>query len=132
MIVNNLEGNSTSQIRFKGNIQLKNLDQPKGQNSYQPNLRYQAPPFQQKQQTKSAITGQLTIFRGPDEAVSDKQPGVSTYYELQQHAISAKFKCHDPRPQNAGGSASKHYESAIVGWVRKPSLIDNSISKGEC
>ncbi|RDY02082.1 hypothetical protein CR513_14520, partial [Mucuna pruriens] len=58
--------------------------------------------------------GKLTIFKGPDEVVGDKQPGVLAYYELQQHAISAKFKCHDPRPQNAGGSASEHYESATV------------------
>ncbi|RDX86176.1 hypothetical protein CR513_32522, partial [Mucuna pruriens] len=34
---------------------------------------------------ESAIIGQLTIFRGPDEAVGDEQPGVSTDYKLQQH-----------------------------------------------
>ncbi|RDY04338.1 hypothetical protein CR513_11966, partial [Mucuna pruriens] len=56
--------------------------------------------------TKSAITVQLTIFRGPNEAASDKQPGVSTDYELQQHAILAKFKCHDPRPQNAANTSA--------------------------
>ncbi|RDX83945.1 hypothetical protein CR513_35084, partial [Mucuna pruriens] len=30
------------------------------------------------------------------------------------------------------GSASKHCEPATIGWVRKPSLIDNSKSEGEC
>ncbi|RDX85030.1 hypothetical protein CR513_33828, partial [Mucuna pruriens] len=53
--------------------------------------------------TESAIIGKLIIFRGPDEAVGDKQPGVLVDYELQQHAILAEFKCHDPRPQNVGG-----------------------------
>ncbi|RDX88507.1 hypothetical protein CR513_29886, partial [Mucuna pruriens] len=65
--------------------------------------------------TKSANIWQLTIFRGPNEAVGDKQPKDLAYYELQQHTISAKFKCHDLRPQNTGGSASKHCESATVG-----------------
>ncbi|RDY04926.1 hypothetical protein CR513_11286, partial [Mucuna pruriens] len=57
--------------------------------------------------TKSAITEQLTIFRGPDETVGDKQPRVSADYKLQQHAISAKFKCHDLRPQNAASIVSQ-------------------------
>ncbi|RDX60410.1 hypothetical protein CR513_61446, partial [Mucuna pruriens] len=56
--------------------------------------------------TESAIIGQLTIFRGSHEAISDKQLGVLTYYELQQHAILTKFKFHDPRPQNSARSGN--------------------------
>ncbi|RDY01002.1 hypothetical protein CR513_15729, partial [Mucuna pruriens] len=32
--------------------------------------------------TESAITGKLTILRGPDEVVGNKQPRVSANYEL--------------------------------------------------
>ncbi|RDX65982.1 hypothetical protein CR513_55300, partial [Mucuna pruriens] len=62
---------------------------------------------------ESAITRKLTIFRGPDEVVGDKQPGVLADYELQQHAILAKFKCHDPRPQNTSGSRPADVESKL-------------------
>ncbi|RDX61880.1 hypothetical protein CR513_59843, partial [Mucuna pruriens] len=81
---------------------------------------------------ESATTRQLTIFRGPDKAVGYKKPGVLANYELEQHAISTTFKCHNPRPQNASGLASEHYESSTIGWVRKPSFTNNSKSDREC
>ncbi|RDX82141.1 hypothetical protein CR513_37107, partial [Mucuna pruriens] len=114
MIINNLEGSNTG----RGNTQLKNSDLPKVR------LRLSAEPkipnttIPTIATTESAIIGKLTIFGGPDEVVGDKQPGVSTYYELQQHAILAKFKCHDPGPQNAGGSISKYCESVTVSGSR--------------
>ncbi|RDX99447.1 hypothetical protein CR513_17497, partial [Mucuna pruriens] len=127
-IVNNLEGNNTSRIRFKDNIQLKNSDPPKLSTvSEIPSLIVPTTTT-----TKSAITRKLTIFRGPNKAVGDKQPGVLAYYELQQYAIPAKFECHNPRSQNTGGSVCEHCESATVNWVWEPSLTDNSKSKGEC
>ncbi|RDX68646.1 hypothetical protein CR513_52337, partial [Mucuna pruriens] len=39
---------------------------------------------------ESANSRQLAIFGGPDEAASNKQSGVPTKYELQQHEILAK------------------------------------------
>ncbi|RDY03055.1 hypothetical protein CR513_13398, partial [Mucuna pruriens] len=72
MIVNNLEGNSTGQVRFKGNIQLKSSDLPKLSSEYE--IPSTAIPTATT--TESAIIGQLTILGGPDEAVGNKQPGV--------------------------------------------------------
>ncbi|RDX82203.1 hypothetical protein CR513_37034, partial [Mucuna pruriens] len=117
MIVNNLEDNNTGLVRVKGNILLKNLDLPKACLRLSAEFEIPSTIIPTTATTKSAIIGQLTIFRGPDEAVSDKKPRVLAYNELQQHAILAKFKCHNPRPQNAGGSASKHCESTTIGWT---------------
>ncbi|RDY07631.1 hypothetical protein CR513_08226, partial [Mucuna pruriens] len=44
---------------------------------------------------------QFTISRGPNEAISNKQSKVSTNHDLQQYAVSAKYDCHHPRPQDA-------------------------------
>ncbi|RDX62367.1 hypothetical protein CR513_59309, partial [Mucuna pruriens] len=81
---------------------------------------------------ESAISRQLTISRGPDEAVSNKQSRVPTKYEFQQHAVLAKYECHHPRPQDADRIAGQHYESSIVDWVQEPSLTINFESEGEC
>ncbi|RDX90581.1 hypothetical protein CR513_27535, partial [Mucuna pruriens] len=67
--------------------------------------------------TKSVITRQLTIYRGPDEVVSNKQPGVLAKHELQQHAAPAKYERHHPRPQYADSIAGQHYESSTINWT---------------
>ncbi|RDX76820.1 hypothetical protein CR513_43146, partial [Mucuna pruriens] len=48
---------------------------------------------------ESASSRQLTISRGPDEVVSNSQPGVLANHELQQYAVPAKYERHHPRPQ---------------------------------
>ncbi|RDY09016.1 hypothetical protein CR513_06692, partial [Mucuna pruriens] len=48
--------------------------------------------------TKCPTTRKLAISGGADEAVGYMQPGVSTNYELQQHAISTESESHDPGP----------------------------------
>ncbi|RDX75987.1 hypothetical protein CR513_44069, partial [Mucuna pruriens] len=126
------DSSNIGRVRVKGNIQLKNSNLPKAHLRLSAESEIPSTIVPTAATTESAIIGQLSIYRGPNEVVDNKKPGVSAYYELQQHAILAKFKCHDPRPQNAGGLASKHCESAIVDWVWKPSLIDNFKSKGEC
>ncbi|RDX75735.1 hypothetical protein CR513_44351, partial [Mucuna pruriens] len=68
--------------------------------------------------TKSSIIRQLTISRGPDEVISNKQFGVPAKHELQ--------------PQDIDRTTSQHCESSTVGWVREPSLTNNFESKGEC
>ncbi|RDX90225.1 hypothetical protein CR513_27933, partial [Mucuna pruriens] len=50
--------------------------------------------------TDSATSRQLTISGRPDEAVGNKQFGVSAKHELQQYAIPTKYECHHPRPQD--------------------------------
>ncbi|RDX74951.1 hypothetical protein CR513_45229, partial [Mucuna pruriens] len=91
MIANNLEGNSSSQVRVKGNIQLKNSDPPRACLRLSVESKILSTTIPTVATTKSAITGQLTIFKGPNEVVGNKKPRVSAYYKLQQHAISAKF-----------------------------------------
>ncbi|RDY02896.1 hypothetical protein CR513_13587, partial [Mucuna pruriens] len=55
---------------------------------------------------ENASSRQFTISRGPDEAISNQQLEVPANHELQQHAISAKYECHFPRPQDANRIAS--------------------------
>ncbi|RDY01461.1 hypothetical protein CR513_15202, partial [Mucuna pruriens] len=70
---------------------------------------------------KNATTRQLPISRGPDEVVGYKQLGVSTNYELQQHAILAEFECHDPRPQNQKSRpADAEFEPEADSLLPKP------------
>ncbi|RDX99961.1 hypothetical protein CR513_16919, partial [Mucuna pruriens] len=59
---------------------------------------------------ESAITRQLTISGGPDEAVRNKKSGVPAKHELQQYAVPAKYKSYHPRPQDVNRTASQHYE----------------------
>ncbi|RDX89354.1 hypothetical protein CR513_28930, partial [Mucuna pruriens] len=82
--------------------------------------------------TKNATSRQLIIFGGPDEVVSNKQSGVPTKHELEQYAVLVEHERHHLRPQGANWAASKHYEPITVGWVRQPTLINNSKSEGEC
>ncbi|RDX79244.1 hypothetical protein CR513_40349, partial [Mucuna pruriens] len=124
LIVNNLGGNNTGRVLVKGNIQLKNSNPPR--TLLKPILKYQASLFQQQQQ-QSAITGKLTIFGGYDEAVDDKQPGVSACYELpnnMQFQQNLNATIQDLKTNNC--------QSATVGWVWKPSLVDSSESEEEC
>ncbi|RDX80934.1 hypothetical protein CR513_38441, partial [Mucuna pruriens] len=60
----------------------------------------------------------LTISGGPDEVVSNEQPGVSTKYELQQYAVPAKHERYHPSTQDANRIASKHYEPFTGGQIR--------------
>ncbi|RDY11426.1 hypothetical protein CR513_03922, partial [Mucuna pruriens] len=55
---------------------------------------------------ESSSSRKLAIFGGPDEAASNKQSGVPTKYELQQHAIPAKYEHHHLRPQDANRTTS--------------------------
>ncbi|RDY05966.1 hypothetical protein CR513_10130, partial [Mucuna pruriens] len=66
--------------------------------------------------TKSASSRRLTIFGGPNEAISKKKLGVPTRYELQQYAISAKYERHHSRPQNANRipAGSSNLPSQII------------------
>ncbi|RDX73203.1 hypothetical protein CR513_47223, partial [Mucuna pruriens] len=82
--------------------------------------------------TENATSRQLTISKGPDETVSNKQPKVSTKYELQQYAVSAKHERHHPRHQDANRTASKHCEPFTVGRVWYSTLTNNSEFEGEC
>ncbi|RDY06533.1 hypothetical protein CR513_09467, partial [Mucuna pruriens] len=51
--------------------------------------------------TESSCSRKLTIFGGPNEVVSHKQPGVPTKHELQQYVLLAKHECHHSRHQGA-------------------------------
>ncbi|RDY10226.1 hypothetical protein CR513_05295, partial [Mucuna pruriens] len=83
MIVNNLEGNSTGQIRVKGNAQLQNSDPAKTCLKLSAESKIPTTTIPTTTTIESATTRQLLIFGGPDEAIGNKQPGVSTNYELQ-------------------------------------------------
>ncbi|RDX87490.1 hypothetical protein CR513_31032, partial [Mucuna pruriens] len=65
--------------------------------------------------TESANSRQLTIFGGLDEATRNKQYGVPTKYELQQHAVPTKHEPHHPRPQDANRTVSKYCEPITIG-----------------
>ncbi|RDX75724.1 hypothetical protein CR513_44363, partial [Mucuna pruriens] len=72
--------------------------------------------------TKSTSSRRLTIFRGPDEAVSNKQSRVPTKYALQQYAVPSEYECHPSRPQNANRIVSKHCEPfTVIGSSNLPS-----------
>ncbi|RDX75575.1 hypothetical protein CR513_44527, partial [Mucuna pruriens] len=64
--------------------------------------------------TESASSRPLAISRGPDEAASNKQSRVPTKYEIQQHAILAKYERHHSRPQNANRTVSQYYEPFTI------------------
>ncbi|RDX87746.1 hypothetical protein CR513_30743, partial [Mucuna pruriens] len=81
---------------------------------------------------RSASSRKLAIFRGPDEAASNKKFEVPTNYELQQHAILAKYEHHHPRPQDGNRIASQYCEPFIVGRIYQLALTNNSESKREC
>ncbi|RDX78135.1 hypothetical protein CR513_41645, partial [Mucuna pruriens] len=49
---------------------------------------------------------QLTISRRPDEGASNKQSRVPAKHELQQYAVSAKYKDYHPRPQDTNRISS--------------------------
>ncbi|RDY13532.1 hypothetical protein CR513_01525, partial [Mucuna pruriens] len=76
---------------------------------------------------ENASSRQFTISRGPDEAISNKQPGVLANHELQQYAVSAKYERHRPRPQDANKTVSQYCEP-----VKQPTLINYSKSEREC
>ncbi|RDX99386.1 hypothetical protein CR513_17561, partial [Mucuna pruriens] len=71
---------------------------------------------------KSASSRQLAISGGPDEAAGNKQSGVLTKYELQQHAIPSKHEHHHPRPQDANRTTSQYCEPFTINRVQQPSL----------
>ncbi|RDX98277.1 hypothetical protein CR513_18822, partial [Mucuna pruriens] len=64
--------------------------------------------------TESVSSRQLVIFGGLDEAASNKQSRVLTKYELQQHAILAKYERLHSRPQDANRTVSQYCESFTV------------------
>ncbi|RDX71851.1 hypothetical protein CR513_48742, partial [Mucuna pruriens] len=63
---------------------------------------------------ESASLRQLTIFGGPDEVVSNKQPGVPPNHELQQYAVPAKYEGHHSTPQNTNRRVSKHCKPITI------------------
>ncbi|RDY00063.1 hypothetical protein CR513_16800, partial [Mucuna pruriens] len=122
-----MENNHFGQGQVKGHMQLSNSDLPQMSNRLS-TTDFTIPdtivPIVET--TESASSRQLTISRGPNEAVSNKQPGVPTNHELQQYTVLAKYECHHPRPQDANKTVSKHCEPITIGQIRQPTLTNNS------
>ncbi|RDX68935.1 hypothetical protein CR513_52019, partial [Mucuna pruriens] len=72
---------------------------------------------------ENATSKQFSIYGGPDEATCSQQFG--------QHAVPAKYECHQPRPQNTDRTISQHCEPFKVSRIQQPSLTNNSESERE-
>ncbi|RDX91512.1 hypothetical protein CR513_26496, partial [Mucuna pruriens] len=46
--------------------------------------------------------------------------------------VPAKYERHCSRSQDASRLASQLYKSVTIGWIREPTLVNNSKSKKEC
>ncbi|RDX91892.1 hypothetical protein CR513_26051, partial [Mucuna pruriens] len=101
LIINISGSNHFSQGRVKGDTQLSDLNLLQMSkrlstiNSAIPGITVLAATT-----IKSANSRQLTISRGPNEAISSKQLGVPTNHELQQYVVPAKYEHHHSRPQD--------------------------------
>ncbi|RDY05161.1 hypothetical protein CR513_11034, partial [Mucuna pruriens] len=129
-----MEDNHFSQDQIKGHMQLKDSDllQCTSRTSRLSTVESAISSTTFPTTTiEIATSRKLSISGGPNEATCNQQSGVPAICELQQHAVSAKYDRHHPRPQNVNRIVSQHYEPFTVSRIQQPSFLNNSKSERE-
>ncbi|RDY01300.1 hypothetical protein CR513_15388, partial [Mucuna pruriens] len=111
LIISSLESNHSGQGRVRDHVHLNDSDLPlmtSRSSTTDSTISNTTVPVTIT--IKNASSRPFTISGGPDEAVSNWQPGVLANHEFQQHAVSIKYERHNSRPQDANRTISQYCE----------------------